>query len=65
MTAAAVVLLIAAYWTPTLIARFRSHRQVGPIFVVNLLLGWTAIGWIVALAMSVSGQDVAPRGVKP
>ena len=42
------------YWLPTLIAIVRSHHQIGPIVVINFLLGWTLIGWVAALAWSVS-----------
>lgn len=44
----------ALYFVPTAIALNRDHHQVGPIVVVNILLGWTFVGWVVALAMSVS-----------
>jgi len=50
-----VVLLLAAYFAPTAIAVSRSHPHAASIFVLNLFLGWTLIGWVVALAMSVSG----------
>lgn len=38
------------YFLPTLNALRRKHMSSGAIFVVNLFLGWTCIGWIVALA---------------
>jgi len=34
------------YFLPTIIGRGKS--DAGLIFLVNLLLGWTVIGWIVA-----------------
>jgi len=42
------------YFVPTLIALFRSHPNGWPILVINFFLGWTLIGWVVALAMAVS-----------
>lgn len=42
------------YMIPTIIAFLRYHHQIGPILVINLLLGWSFIGWVVALAMAVS-----------
>jgi hypothetical protein len=48
------VILLALYFLPALIAASRSHHQFGPIVIINLFLGWTFIGWVVALAMSVS-----------
>jgi hypothetical protein len=50
-----VVLLLAVYFAPTAVAAQRSHPHAASIFVINLFLGWTLIGWVVALAMSVSG----------
>jgi hypothetical protein len=49
----------ACYLLPTLIAAGRGHPNVGPIAVVNIFLGWTFLGFIVALAWSLSA--VAPR----
>ncbi len=40
-------LLLALYFLPTLIGHNKAN--VGAIFVLNLFLGWTVIGWIVAL----------------
>jgi hypothetical protein len=48
------IIIIGAYFVPTIIAFNRSHHQIGSIVVVNALLGWTVIGWVVALAMSLS-----------
>ena len=48
------IILLCAYFAPSVVAGARSHPQIGSIVVINLLLGWTFIGWVVALAMSVS-----------
>ena len=39
------------YWTPTIVGAARNANP-GPVAVVNGLLGWTGVGWIVALAMA-------------
>jgi hypothetical protein len=44
-----LLLLAGAYFLPTLLAAYRYHTNTTAIFVLNLLLGWTMIGWIVAL----------------
>ncbi len=54
----------AIYFLPTIIAANRQHHNVGAIVVVNLLLGWTFIGWVVALAMA-SGQVRGPTATPP
>jgi uncharacterized membrane protein YqaE (UPF0057 family) len=42
-----VLFCVAVYFLPTIVGH--SKRNAGAIFVLNLLLGWTVIGWIVAL----------------
>lgn len=49
------MLLLALYFAPTFVAFGRSHPHAASILILNLFLGWTFIGWVVALAMSVSG----------
>lgn len=47
-----ILLAFFIYFSPTLIAAFRKHHNTGSILVINLLLSWTVIGWIIALAMA-------------
>lgn len=54
-----LVLLLALYFLPTIIAMNRNHNNLGPIFLLNLLLGWTLVGWVVALAWSVANPPAA------
>ena len=49
-----VYAVIAFYFLPTIIAVNRRHHQRTPIVLVNTLLGWTVIGWFVALIWAVS-----------
>ncbi len=51
-----LVLLLALYFAPAITAFFRYHRNRASILVINLFLGWTFIGWVVALAMSVTNN---------
>jgi hypothetical protein len=50
--AAAVV-----YFLPTGIALLRSHPNAAPIMLVNLLLGCTCLGWVVALVWSFTATE--------
>jgi hypothetical protein len=43
------IVLFAVYWVPTVIAVVRHHHRVVAIGLVNLLLGWSIIGWVAAL----------------
>ena len=44
------------YFLPAIIGFARSKRDAGAILVLNLLLGWTAIGWVIALVWALK-QD--------
>lgn len=44
----AVVIVLIVYFLPTLTAKGHPHRP--SIFIINLILGWTLIGWAIALA---------------
>ncbi|TRZ50036.1 superinfection immunity protein [bacterium] len=48
-----VVLIFAIYFLPTLIAFLRQHKNSLAIFLLNLLLGWTVLGWVASLVWSV------------
>jgi hypothetical protein len=47
------------YFLPSIIALCRGHLSTFAIFLLNLLLGWTLIGWIVAFIWSCSGYTAA------
>lgn len=60
-----LMVMFALYFLPTFIAARRKHPNGTPIFLINLLLGWTAIGWIAALiwsASSIAKESVAQVG---
>jgi hypothetical protein len=42
-----------SYFLPSIIALARSKRDITAIVLLNLFLGWTVIGWIVALVWAV------------
>lgn len=50
------ILAVALYLLPTGIATNCRHRNLTPIMLVNLLLGWTVIGWLVALIWSTTNN---------
>lgn len=57
-----LIVVVALYFLPTIIAVTRKKRNLGPIILVNLLLGWSVIGWIVAMvwAMATETVDMMP-----
>jgi hypothetical protein len=53
------ILLVLAipYFVPSIVAVTREMPNKGSTIVVNLFLGWTFIGWVVALAMACGRKD--------
>lgn len=51
------VVSFCIYWIPTVVAAVRHVPNTGSVVVVNLFLGWTFIGWVVALAMAMRSQN--------
>lgn len=56
---AGMVLLII-YLLPAINGYSKKHSSRAMILVVNVLLGWTLIGWVIALAWSAGGEKDAP-----
>jgi T4 superinfection immunity protein len=61
---AIVVLMLALglvlYLLPVVVGALRHVPDLGSIAVLNLLLGWTALGWVIALALAL--RTVTPPG---
>ena len=52
---------ILLYFLPAIIGR--DKRDAAGIFLLNLFLGWTVIGWVIALIWACSTQPYALRWV--
>ena len=61
VVAVVVAILTAGYMLPWAIAAVRDVRHWS-VFLVNLLLGWTIIGWVIALIMSLRQQRLIVTG---
>ena len=48
-----ILFIIPFYLLPTIIAVVRHHPNILPIVLINILLGWTFLGWVGALIWSV------------
>lgn len=49
-----IAIAVIVYFIPTWVASARNHHNANAVFATNLLLGWTAIGWIAALIWSLT-----------
>jgi hypothetical protein len=47
------------YFLPTIIALIKSKRDTVAILLLNLFLGWSVIGWIVALVWAAKNDAPA------
>jgi hypothetical protein len=54
----AVPLTLAIYGIPTWIVLGYGYKGRGHIIKTNLLLGWTGVGWIVALVLACSKEPL-------
>ena len=53
-----LVILLLLYILPSIVAVCRrTNVHAGSIFIINLFLGWTFLGWVVALAMAVKSPS--------
>jgi len=57
VVALVVAILSAGYMAPWAVAALRDVPHWS-VFWVNLLLGWTIIGWVIALIMSLRAQKL-------
>ena len=47
-------LILGVYLLPSIVAASRRHRNEGAIVALNILLGWTFVGWVVAFVWSLT-----------
>lgn len=59
ITVIELMLIAILYMLPTVIAFGRDIPQRQTITVVNIVLGWTLIGWIVAFIWAMSAETAA------
>lgn len=50
-----LVIVAVFYFMPTHVALIRKTPDRRKVFLVNLLLGWTVIGWFFAAIMALKG----------
>ena len=47
-----LLLLVFVYLIPFIVAMSRKHNNAGAIGLLNIFLGWTFLGWVIALIWS-------------
>lgn len=51
-----LLVLLVVYFIPTLYAKKVGHRNSDAILLLNLFLGWTFIGWVIAMVWAAMDQ---------
>jgi Superinfection immunity protein len=51
-----VLTLFLMYWLPTIVAVVRHTPSALGVAVLNFFLGWTVIGWILALVWALAAH---------
>jgi hypothetical protein len=51
-----LIIGIGAYFIPGIIASARHVPNQASVWIINIFLGWSLIGWVVALAMAARSQ---------
>lgn len=47
-----LLVIAVAYFVPAIVANQGKTKNRGTVTVLNIFLGWTFIGWVIALAMA-------------
>jgi len=55
-----MLVLCVPYFIPTFIAFYRKKVNLAAILAMNVLLGWTFVGWVIALIWALK-VDVVDR----
>jgi len=56
-----LVICVSIYFLPAVIALCRGHRSLGTVLFVNLLSGWTGLGWLVCIVWAFRGEGFSRR----
>jgi hypothetical protein len=48
---------LVLYFCPTVVASAREHPRKVPVIILNVLLGWTLVGWVIALVWAYSAPE--------
>jgi len=61
LVAAAVLIALPIYFLPSMVALFRGAEHGCAVFAINLLAGWTMIGWVAAMVLAFLSPNPAQR----
>jgi hypothetical protein len=53
-----IIAALGIYFTPTIVAAMLGKQNLRTIFIMNLSVAWTGVGWIVALILALRRPKV-------
>jgi hypothetical protein len=56
-----ILVVIGVYLSPTIVAVAIKSRNLLPVLLIDVVLGWTVIGWIIAWVLCFVGGRQDPR----
>ena len=62
---AVVAVLVLLYLLPALVAYINRRKHAGAILLLNLSLGWTFLGWVLALFLACMPDDSVAQASTP
>ena len=57
-------IIIVLYFLPTAVAVYREHHKMAGIVCLNIIIGWTGLGWMLLLMYSVLSNVQAKQQVQ-
>jgi len=51
------LMALSLYFAPSIVAVLRKKTNLAAIIVLNALLGWSLIGWVIAMIWAVSTDN--------
>ncbi len=52
------------YFVPSVVAYSRDTKNKGTTAAINILLGWTGIGWIISFGMAVNDEKIEYKSIE-
>lgn len=56
-----ILFLLGLYFLPSIVATKRQHHNKTAIIVLNILLGWTFLGWVGSLIWALTQVQESKR----
>ncbi len=56
-----VVVTVLLYFIPSVVALMRRHAYLKQVLVLNVILGWSTIGWVALLVWAFVGGEIPDK----